>query len=72
VQVATFRGEAGAQRAAETLRSNGVVPAVRPGESGEATVYRVVAGPAGSSADRAALMEKVKDLGFDDAYAVSR
>jgi hypothetical protein len=31
-----------------------------------------VAGPAGSSADRAALMEKVKDLGFDDAYAVSR
>jgi hypothetical protein len=45
---------------------------VRKEESKGKTYWSVVAGPAASAADREALMKKIKDLGFADAYFVSR
>ena len=68
VQIGIFSVEANAKRAADTLKSGGVTADVRKEESNGKVFWSVVASGADGSK---ALIEKVKGLGFIDAYAVS-
>jgi cell division septation protein DedD len=68
--VGIFSQEANAEGTAATLRDAGIVPAVREQDSNGKTVWRVLVGPVASAADRAALLEKVRGLGFADAYVI--
>lgn len=72
IQLGIFSVEANAKRAADTVSKAGAPAAVRKEESKGKPYWSVVAGPAASAADREALMKKIKDLGFADAYFVSR
>jgi rare lipoprotein A len=68
IQIGIFSVEANAKRAADTLNSGGVTAAVREETSNGKKFWSVVASGDG---DRAALLAKVKGLGFVDAYVVS-
>lgn len=70
VQIGIFSEEANANNTATALRQNGVTPQVYEQESSGKTFWRVVAGPANSKVDRAAMIKKVKGMGFADAYPV--
>lgn len=71
VQIGIFSVESNATSTASLLRGNGIEPTVYEQESNGKKFWRVVVGPASSSADRSALLKKVKGLGFGDAYAVT-
>lgn len=71
IQVAIFRDRSNAERAADGLRSAGVVPLVRERRRSSGSAFRVMVGPAPNEADRAAMLTKVKALGYSDAYFVS-
>lgn len=71
IQVALFREESNANNTAAGLRSVGVIPVVRRNVSNGKTTWRVLVGPAPTSDDRAAMLSKVKALGYSDAYFVS-
>ncbi|MGM9403636.1 SPOR domain-containing protein [Aliiroseovarius sp. KMU-71] len=71
VQIGIFSVEKNAENAAESLRGIGIIPTVKPGNSNGKEFWRVVAGPATNKADLAALLKKIKGLGFVDAYAVT-
>ncbi|EEE36386.1 sporulation domain protein [Rhodobacteraceae bacterium KLH11] len=68
VQAGTFSVEANAKSAAEKIRRNGMSADVRELQSGDASVWRVLVGPAATRAERRALLNDVKDLGFTDAF----
>ena len=70
IQVGIFSQESNAEGTAGALRDAGIVPAVRQQESNGRTVWRVLVGPVATASDRAALLEKVRDLGFADAYVI--
>jgi rare lipoprotein A len=70
VQAAIFGTEANANVAADGLRAAGLSATVKETTSNGTTYWRVLAGPAASVADRDALLEKVKGLGYRDAYPV--
>lgn len=72
IQLGIFSVEANAKRAADTVTKAGAAAAVRKDESKGKTYWSVIVGPASSTADRDALMKKIKGLGFADAYFVSR
>lgn len=46
--------------------------AVKADTSQGKNFWRVIVGPAASTTDRAALVAKVKGLGYPDAYTVSK
>lgn len=71
VQIGTFGVEANANSAAEKIRRNGMSAQVRALETEDKTVWRVLVGPAATRADRRAIQNDVKDLGFTDAFTVS-
>lgn len=68
VQIGIFSVEANAQRAADTLKSGGIASDVRREDSNGKAFWSVVASGSGGSK---AFLEKVKGLGFADAYVVS-
>ena len=70
LQIGIFSIEANANRAATAMRNAGMVPEVRQQTSQGKTFWRVLVGPAGSTAERGALLGKIKEEGFTDAYAV--
>jgi cell division septation protein DedD len=70
VQAGLFSVEANATEAADRLRAAGIIPDIRQSQSGERTIWRVLAGPASTRADLDALLNSVKALGFADAYFV--
>jgi hypothetical protein len=70
VQAGLFSVEANATEAADRLRAAGIIPDIRQSQSGERTIWRVLAGPATSRDDLDALLNSVKALGFADAYFV--
>jgi cell division septation protein DedD len=70
IQVAGFGTEANAKAAADRLIAGGVSALVTRTPSGGTVVWRVLAGPVNSAAEQAAVLEKVKGLGFNDAYLV--
>lgn len=71
VQVGIFSVEANANRTAAQMRSAGMVPIIRRGETGGKPFWRVIVGPAASSAERRTLLGKIKAEGFTDAYPVT-
>lgn len=72
VQIGIFSQEANAKRAAAQLKTAGIASAIRTETAKGKTFWRVVAGPAASAANRAALLARIKGLGYPDAYAVSK
>ncbi len=71
LQIGIFSVEANANKTADMLRSEGVIPSVRKSTSNGKDYWRVLAGPAASANERAAILAKIKTLGFADAYAVT-
>lgn len=71
VQLGLFSVEANANRTADLMRKEGVVPSVNKLASNGKTYWRVVVGPATSNSSKKSLLKKVTSLGFTDAYFVS-
>lgn len=72
VQIGIFSVQQNATNTGQALRSAGLVPTIYDQESNDRRFWRVVVGPAPSAEDRAAILETVRGLGFEDAYFVSR
>ncbi len=71
IQIGIFSVEANANRNAERLRADGLSSRVLAQESQGRPFWRVIVGPAPTAGDRAAILDKVKVLGFTDAYFVT-
>jgi len=71
IQIGIFSVETNAKNTAESLRQAGMVPTIKQGKMNGKDFWRVIVGPATSSAERATLLKKIKGLGFNDAYFVS-
>ncbi len=71
IQIGIFSVEQNANNTATAMRQAGMVPTVIEQSSQGKTFWRVVVGPATSTSERAALLKKIKGVGFDDAYAVT-
>lgn len=71
IQIGIFSVEANANNTAASLRNAGVVPTVLRQESRGKEFWRVIVGPATTGQERDAILRKVKDLGFNDAYFVT-
>lgn len=71
IQIGIFSVFANADGTADRLRAKGVEPTVLTQTSKGKTFQRVIVGPFRDSADRAAVLNTVKSLGFPDAYYVT-
>ncbi|WP_298256827.1 SPOR domain-containing protein [uncultured Litoreibacter sp.] len=71
IQIGIFSVKENADNTATSLRGIGILPAVKKGSSQGKDFWRVIVGPSGSSSERATLLKKVKELGFNDAYFVT-
>jgi len=71
IQLGIFSVEQNANNTAEAMRVAGMIPTVKKQTSRGKTFWRVVVGPAQTSAERSALLKKIKASGFSDAYAVT-
>lgn len=71
VQIGIFSIEANANETADRLRADGLSASVLAQNSQGKSFWRVVVGPAPTVADRSAVLDKIKALGFPDAYAVT-
>lgn len=71
IQIGIFSIEANAERTAGMMRKAGMIPLIKAAELNGRKYWRVLVGPATSAAERKALLEKVRGLGFADAYAVT-
>lgn len=72
VQIGIFGVKGNAERAAQQMRSAGMVPTVLEESTSGKTFWRVVVGPAQSRSESTTLLNKVKETGFSDAYIVKR
>lgn len=72
VQIGIFSVEENANNTAQALRTAGLVPTIYDQTSNGRRFWRVVVGPLQSGADRAAVLDTVRRLGFQDAYFVTR
>ena len=72
VQIATFTAEENANTAAGKVKSAGLTATVIPEQGNQKPYWRVLIGPAASVAERDALVSRVKDIGFADAYPVAK
>ncbi|WP_375263371.1 SPOR domain-containing protein [Palleronia sp.] len=70
IQIGIFSQEANADNTADAFRDIGVAPTIKRQTSSGKTFYRVIVGPAANASEREALLVKVKELGFSDAYLV--
>ena len=71
IQIGIFSVEQNARNAATSLRRDGILPTVRKQSSSGKTFWRVLVGPSTSASERAAILRKVKALGYTDAYFVT-
>lgn len=71
IQIGIFSVEQNATNTAQAMRTAGMVPTVKQQSAQGKTFWRVLVGPASSSSERSALLKKIKDKGFNDAYAVT-
>lgn len=72
VQIGIFSVEQNAINARAQMQRAGLGAEIRRGRAGENLFWRVVVGPAASTAERAQFLQRVRALGFADAYAVQR
>lgn len=70
IQIGIFSVEENANNAAIAMRTAGLQASVVRQESQGSTFWRVIVGPAQTSAERDRLLAQVKDRGFTDAYFV--
>jgi cell division septation protein DedD len=71
IQIGIFSVEKNADRTADQMRAAGMVPTVLEQSANEKPFWRVVVGPAQSSSERSALLKRIKDAGYSDAYFVT-
>lgn len=71
IQIGIFSIEANAERAAKQMRGAGLAPTIKRSTISGKTFWRVVVGPAATTAERAKILSTIKAEGFTDAYAVS-
>lgn len=71
IQIGIFSVEQNARNTATAMRQAGMVPTVKQQSASGKSFWRVIVGPASSSTERAALLRKIKGIGFADAYAVT-
>ncbi|KPQ08005.1 MAG: Sporulation related domain [Rhodobacteraceae bacterium HLUCCA12] len=71
VQIGIFSIEDNASNARNQMRDAGLGAEIRPGRTDERAFWRVVVGPAADSGERRQMLERVRALGFADAYAVT-
>ncbi|QBF32616.1 SPOR domain-containing protein [Thalassococcus sp. S3] len=71
IQIGIFSVERNANNAASQMRAAGMVPTVRKQTLNDKPFWRVVVGPAQTSAERSALLKEIKSVGFTDAYSVT-
>lgn len=71
VQLGIFSVKANAERTVTQMRASGLNAQMIQSNSAGKTIYRVVLGPAQTSAARAELLAKAKAQGFTDAYFVT-
>lgn len=71
IQIGIFNFEQNARDTANSLRKNGIVPIVKEQSSQGKKFWRVIVGPASTSAERSILLKQIKSAGFDDAYTVT-
>ncbi len=71
IQIGIFSVDTNAKNTAESLKRAGMLPTVKPGKSSGKAFWRVIVGPTTSKTERSAILKKVKDLGFSDAYFVT-
>lgn len=72
VQIGIFSVQENATNTGQALRSVGLEPTIYDQSSNGRQFWRVVVGPADSEATRDAILENVRELGFDDAFFVRR
>lgn len=72
IQIGIFSVEQNAINSRAQMRSAGLNADIRRGRVGENQFWRVVVGPAATSAERRTILQRVRGLGFADAYAVRR
>lgn len=72
VQIGIFSVQENATNTGQALRNAGLEPTIYDQSSNGRQFWRVVVGPAGSEADRDTVLASVRELGFDDAFFVSR
>ncbi len=72
IQVGIFSIEQNARNTAEVMHQLNIEPTVKKQSSRNKTFWRVIVGPAGNMNERSTLLQKVKAVGFGDAYAVSK
>lgn len=70
LQAGTFATEANANAAAQKLRAEGLNASVRQQKTENNTLWRVVVGPASAQAEQRQMLEKLKRLGYRDAFPV--
>ena len=71
IQIGNFSVETNANTTADRLRGNGLSARVLYQSSQGKSFWRVIVGPAPTVSDRSLVLEKIKGLGFPDAYAVT-
>lgn len=71
IQIGIFSVESNADNTATALRRDGMIPTIKKSSANGKAYWRVVVGPAPNASERAALLKKVKALGFTDAYLVN-
>jgi rare lipoprotein A len=71
IQIGNFSVETNANATADRLRGNGLSARVLSQSSQGKSFWRVIVGPAPTVSDRSLVLEKIKGLGFPDAYAVT-
>ena len=72
IQVGIFSIEQNARNTAEVMHQLNIQPTVKKQTSRNKTFWRVIVGPAVDMNERSTLLQKVKAVGFGDAYAVSK
>ena len=72
IQIATFTAEANANKAADKAKAAGLTATIIREQGNEKPYWRVLIGPAASVAERDALLARVKEAGFADAYPVTQ
>ena len=72
IQVGIFSIEQNARNTAEVMHQLNIKPTVKKQTSRNKSFWRVIVGPAGDINERSTLLQKVKAVGFGDAYAVPK
>ena len=71
IQLGIFGVAANANNTEASLRAAGIVPTIKPYQAQGKTFWRVLVGPAANASERKALLTKVREQGFTDAYFVT-